>query len=102
MSDDDEIAKAFADTIFWGSGFTRVTADGIKHIPRSEVMMFPRLMMGIEPKEEKDTAIIDPSEARRRIFEASHESALIRNVLMSADYSGLSSEDRYTMLAYHS
>lgn len=38
MSDDDEIAKAFADTIMHGRGFTRITSEGIKHIPRSEVM----------------------------------------------------------------
>ena len=38
MSDEDEVAKAFFDTMLYGRGFTRITSEGIKHIPRSEVM----------------------------------------------------------------
>jgi hypothetical protein len=37
-ADDDEIEKAFIDMVMGGSGFTRVTPDGIKHIPREEVL----------------------------------------------------------------
>jgi hypothetical protein len=36
--DDDAIANAFADTVLWGSGFTRMTTEGITHIPRSDIM----------------------------------------------------------------
>ena len=38
---------------------------------------------------------------RHAIFMAGHDSALIRTLMMSADVQGLSSEDRYTLLAYH-
>lgn len=35
---DEEMEKAFVDMVMGGSGFTRVTAEGIKHIPRDEVI----------------------------------------------------------------
>jgi hypothetical protein len=38
---------------------------------------------------------------RQAIFEASHESALVRNIMYAADHMGATAEDRYTMLAYH-
>jgi hypothetical protein len=34
---DEEIEKAFVDMVMGGSGFARVSAEGIKHIPRDEV-----------------------------------------------------------------
>ena len=39
-------------------------------------------------------------EMRRVIFEQVRDSALIHNVMLAADYRGLSGEDRYTTLAY--
>jgi hypothetical protein len=36
--DDEAIADAFADMAMHGRGFTRMTADGIKHIPYGEIM----------------------------------------------------------------
>lgn len=66
-------------------------------------MNFPHMRLGIEAKgpPSAPVQVLDADEMRRAIFEASHESSLIRNVLVSADYRGSSAEDRYTMLAYH-
>ena len=36
--DDEAISAAFVDTMLYGRGFTRMTADGIKHIPYHEAM----------------------------------------------------------------
>jgi hypothetical protein len=65
-------------------------------------MSFPQIRMGIDPKEPENAFIVDCSEMRRRIFEASHESALVRQAMNAADYNGMNAEDRYTLLAYHS
>lgn len=45
--------------------------------------------------------ILTPTDMRRRIYEASYESPLIRMCLQRADYEGMSGEDRYTVLAYN-
>jgi hypothetical protein len=37
MSDQDEIEKAFMDTMLYGTGYTKVTAEGIKHVPNDRV-----------------------------------------------------------------
>jgi hypothetical protein len=67
-----------------------------------EPLSWERIRIGIEPKElAKDELPPNPTEMRQAIFEAMHESALVRNVMYSADYQGLSAEDRYTSLAYH-
>ena len=61
-----------------------------------------RIRIGIEPKKlAADALPPNPTEMRQAIFEAMHESALVKNVMYSADYQGLSAEDRYTALAYH-
>jgi hypothetical protein len=61
-----------------------------------------RIRIGIEPKElAKDSLPPTPTEMRQAIFEASHESALVRNIMYTADHLGATAEDRYTMLAYH-
>ena len=57
-----------------------------------------RMQAGIL-KPEKQPANLD--EMRKAIFEASRNSAMIRNALMSADYQGLSGDDRYVQLAYY-
>jgi hypothetical protein len=59
------------------------------------------IRMGIEPKEPKPGEIVDCNAMRRAIDEAKHESALVGQAMISADYNGMSGEDRYTMLAYH-
>lgn len=55
--------------------------------------------MNIEQLREAAT----PEEMRAEINRLSREraSVLVRSVMDCADYNGLSSEDRYTMLAYH-
>lgn len=40
-------------------------------------------------------------EMRAELFRLSHCDPLVRHVMQMADYSGLSAEDRYTILAYH-
>jgi hypothetical protein len=42
-----------------------------------------------------------PSEMRAAIARLRRNNHLVHSVMDSADYTGLSSEDRYTMLAYH-
>lgn len=42
-----------------------------------------------------------PSDMRAEIARMSRSNYLVRLVWDSADYTGLSAEDRYTMLAYH-
>lgn len=45
---DEEMEKAFVDMVMGGSGFTRVTAEGIKHIPRDEVIKsVPEIKVGV-------------------------------------------------------
>ena len=39
--DKEAISAAFDDMAMYGRGFTRMTADGIKHIPYQEVMQKP-------------------------------------------------------------
>jgi hypothetical protein len=64
-------------------------------------MSFPNIRIGIEQPKGHDNVIFKPDEMRARIYEASYESHLIRNVMTAADHAGMSAEDRYTMLAYH-
>ena len=42
-----------------------------------------------------------PEEMRVEIFRLLRYDALVRSVMYSADYKGLSGEDRYTILAYY-
>lgn len=42
-----------------------------------------------------------PAEMRAEIFRLQHYDALVRGVMNSANYTGMSAEDRYTVLAYH-
>jgi len=51
----------------------------------------------IEPVREANT----PSEMRAEIIRLSRYNYLVRAAMDSADYTGLSAEDRYTLLAYH-
>ena len=38
---------------------------------------------------------------RKAIWESQRDSVLIKNALITADYAGMSGEDRYVFLAYH-
>ena len=51
----------------------------------------------LEPVHEAFT----PSEMRAELARLRRNNAIVRRVMDSADYTGLSSEDRYTMLAYY-
>ena len=42
-----------------------------------------------------------PEEMRAEIFRLQHYDALVRSVMDSSNYTGMSAEDRYTVLAYH-
>jgi hypothetical protein len=42
-----------------------------------------------------------PAEMRAELHRLSYHDPLVNSVFSFADYSGLSAEDRYTMLAYH-
>ena len=42
-----------------------------------------------------------PEQMRAELFRLRHYDSLVRAVMDAADYSGMSSEDKYTMLAYH-
>lgn len=42
-----------------------------------------------------------PEEMRAELFRLKHYDPLVRAVWDSADYGGMSAEDRYTILAYH-
>ena len=42
-----------------------------------------------------------PEDMRAEIYRLRREAPLVRSVMDMADYNGLSAEDRYTMLAYH-
>ena len=42
-----------------------------------------------------------PSEMRAELHRMRNYDPLVRSVMDSADYSGMSAEDRYTLLAYH-
>ena len=42
-----------------------------------------------------------PEEMRAELFRLSHYDALVRQTLDFANYSGMSAEDKYTVLAYH-
>lgn len=42
-----------------------------------------------------------PTEMRAELCRLRHFDPLVRAVFDSADYSGMSAEDRYTVLAYH-
>lgn len=42
-----------------------------------------------------------PAEMRAAIFQLQYRDSLVSRVMRSANYSGMSAEDRYTMLAYH-
>lgn len=57
-----------------------------------------RIQVGIEKPEKEPTSI---DEMRKAITVASQHSSIVRNAMMSADYQGLSGEDRYAMLAYY-
>ncbi len=45
--------------------------------------------------------VITPDEMRAELFRLSHHDPLVRSVMQSADYNGMSAEDRYTILAYY-
>jgi hypothetical protein len=51
----------------------------------------------LEPVREAFT----PSEMRTELVRLRRNSPIVQKVMDSADYTGLSSEDRYTMLAYY-
>lgn len=53
--------------------------------------------MPIKPLDEATT----PEEMRAALFKMSYDDSLVGQVFMHANRSGLSAEDRYTMLAYH-
>ncbi|MDP3139856.1 MAG: hypothetical protein Q8N17_26405 [Burkholderiaceae bacterium] len=54
-------------------------------------------MFGLEQVRDANT----PEEMRAEIARLRRESVIVKNTMDCADYTGLSSEDRYTMLAYH-
>ena len=63
-----------------------------------------RMRLGIPAPETPDEIGAQPNAVdvmRRRIEEASHESAMIANVLRMARFQGMSGEDTYVLLAYH-
>jgi len=49
---------------------------------------------------EEDRPAVTPEEMRAEIFRLERYEPLVRNVMEMANYKGLSSEDRYTILAY--
>jgi len=53
----------------------------------------------IQPEQPREVYTVD--EMRREIERLARDDALIHNVMTSADISGASAEDRYTMLAYY-
>ena len=53
--------------------------------------------MHAEPMKDVHT----PQEMRAEILRLQHSDSLTRNVMVAADIQGASSEDRYTILAYH-
>lgn len=65
---------------------------------------FPRIRMGIpRPQSAEDVEAQATLEGMRvAIRRGGRDSALIRSVLITAEKRGLSGEDTYTMLAYHS
>jgi hypothetical protein len=63
-------------------------------------MKFPESRITLGIPDPKDKEYISCEEMRRRIWDASHDSHLIRNALWAADAQGKNGEDRYTMLAY--
>lgn len=54
--------------------------------------------MDIEQVREATT----PAEMRSEIARLARQEVMVRRVMDASDYTGLSSEDRYTMLAYYS
>jgi hypothetical protein len=59
------------------------------------------IQVGLErPEGHRQGDLQDLNHMRKEIFEAAHDSALICNCMRTADYSGMSAEDRYTLLAY--
>ena len=44
---------------------------------------------------------VTPEQMRVAIFKSARDSGLVRSVMTTADFNGLSAEDRYTLLAYH-
>lgn len=44
---------------------------------------------------------VTPSEMRAEIARLRRSNHIVRKTMDAADYTGLSAEDRYTMLAYH-
>lgn len=42
-----------------------------------------------------------PEEMRAEIYRLRQDDPMVRDILMSADFHGLSAEDRYTQLAYY-
>ena len=60
-----------------------------------------QIQVGLErPKDWDNAKMFDFNEMRKAIFAARRDSALIHQCLMTADYNGLSAEDRYTLMAY--
>lgn len=60
--------------------------------------MFPEYRLGIEPIKDNDAPTFD--QMREAIYNGQRDSALIKGTLDSANYLGLSGEDKYVLLAY--
>jgi hypothetical protein len=59
------------------------------------------IKIGIErPEGHQPGDARDMNALRREIAKAMRDSALVRNIMYAADYEGLNTEDRYTLLAY--
>jgi hypothetical protein len=60
--------------------------------------MFYKMQFGIKKPQDEPKSV---DEMRRAINEAGRDSSLIRQVLATAQYQGMSGEDKYAMLAYY-
>lgn len=63
--------------------------------------MFPEMRIGLPKPEDQDEMPPSFNEMRAAIDKGRYESAMIRHFLRQAEYGGLNSEDKYTLLAYH-
>jgi len=60
------------------------------------------IQVGLRPPADRADRVIETcDQMRQAIHEQARDSALIANMMIQADYRGLSGEDRYTCLAYH-
>lgn len=64
----------------------------------NDSMFDSRIRLGMEPI--KDTDIPTFDQMREAIYQGSRDSHLVRQVLDTANYRGLSGEDKYVLLAY--